>query len=275
MSDSSGFNDPSDKNGDIHIVARGEYLSQIAKNYGIPPQKIWDDPANQELRQKRKTPNILFPGDSLFIPRKIAKEQSCATDQRHRFKSTVGKQKIRLILKDGFGKPIRVMEYRLSIPGLPEVKGKTDSTGLLEAKIPVDLQTVTLLVPSLGYCVTLNVGQLDPAARLSGIQQRLDNLGFYCGSCDGILGPLTQSALRRFQTWAGLPVSGKADDQTRHKLEELHDGVKRGAQREDEEGDSRKLRKVNEEESMASDESSPQNQNASGEPGGFNPLLGE
>jgi hypothetical protein len=55
----------------IHVVKAGESLSQIAKHYGV---KFWANiylaAENDELRHKRRSAAVLFPGDRLFIPSK-------------------------------------------------------------------------------------------------------------------------------------------------------------------------------------------------------------
>jgi hypothetical protein len=52
-----------------HTVVQGEYLSKIARNYGFSDYRtIWEHPKNAALKQARQNPNVLFPGDRLFIP---------------------------------------------------------------------------------------------------------------------------------------------------------------------------------------------------------------
>jgi D-alanyl-D-alanine carboxypeptidase len=46
------------------------------------------------------------------------------------------------------------------------------------------------------------------------MQQRLKELGFYDGECDGDYGPGTQSAVRLFQSQHGLSVDGAAGEKT-------------------------------------------------------------
>lgn len=45
-------------------------------------------------------------------------------------------------------------------------------------------------------------------AQLAALQQALTDLGFDTGTPDGLLGPLTQSAIRRYQVVHGLPADG-------------------------------------------------------------------
>ena len=46
------------------------------------------------------------------------------------------------------------------------------------------------------------------------VQQKLNNLGYHAGSVDGVLGPRTESALRRFQHARNLDATGHIDSKT-------------------------------------------------------------
>ncbi len=51
------------------------------------------------------------------------------------------------------------------------------------------------------------------------VQERLKAEGVYAGSVDGLMGPQTETALRRYQEKEGLPVSGAADEATLKQLQ--------------------------------------------------------
>ena len=68
----------------------------------------------------------------------------------------------------------------------------------------------------------LNLGALHPVATETGVQQRLQNLGFDCGKIDGVVGPRTRGAIRNFQGSVGLNIDGKLTPETRNKLKEEH-----------------------------------------------------
>jgi len=57
--------------------------------------------------------------------------------------------------------------------------------------------------------------------QIPGLQVALMAKGFYEGEIDGVAGPLTAKAVRRFQREAGLPVDGVAGPQTRKALGRL------------------------------------------------------
>ena len=67
-----------------YTVKQGDCLSNIAYRYKVRTMRVWNDPANETLRKKRKNPNILFPGDIIHIPDKETREESGATETRHR-----------------------------------------------------------------------------------------------------------------------------------------------------------------------------------------------
>src|SRR5262245_46952168 len=59
----------------------------------------------------------------------------------------------------------------------------------------------------------------DRGAEVKKLQQRLLDLGFSSGTPDGILGPITRSAVSEFQRSKGLLVDGKAGAATLRALE--------------------------------------------------------
>ena len=54
-----------------HMVKEGECLDSIALDHGFADWRtIYDHPKNTDLRSKRPDPNVIHPGDKLFIPDK-------------------------------------------------------------------------------------------------------------------------------------------------------------------------------------------------------------
>ena len=70
-----------------------------------------------------------------------------------------------------------------------------------------------LVLPARAHAIT------NP--QIPGLQVALKTKGFYRGAIDGIAGPLTAHAVRRFQRTAGLVVDGVAGPLTRGKLGRL------------------------------------------------------
>lgn len=64
----------------------GDCVSSVAFNHGFFWETLWNHGSNSELKTKRKDPNILKEGDVVHIPDLTLKQESGATEQRHRFK---------------------------------------------------------------------------------------------------------------------------------------------------------------------------------------------
>ncbi len=59
---------------------------------------------------------------------------------------------------------------------------------------------------------------LTPDEAVANVQSELQRLGYYSGSVDGVLGPLTRDALRRYQRDQGISVTGAIDQPTATSL---------------------------------------------------------
>jgi hypothetical protein len=199
-------------------VQPGQSVDSIAYDHGLFWQTIWNDPNNQQLRQARKNPNILLPGDRVFIPQKREKQEPGATEKRHRFKRKGVPAGLNVVMKDSQGKPRAGLAYTLVIEGVM-TSGKTDAAGRIQCPIPPNATSGRLVLGDQGQeTYTLKLGDIDPIEALSGVQQRLSNLGFYRGSADGRMTPATEQAVKDFQAKSGLPVTGSLDQATRDKL---------------------------------------------------------
>jgi len=203
-----------------YIVKQGDCISSIADRFGLFPDTIWNDPENRELKEKRKDPNILLPGDTVFVRDLEEREETCATGQKHIFRKKGVPEKLRVQFMSG-DDPISNEKYILDIDG--ELRsGSTDSNGKLEENITPGVKKVKLWLGEDKTEYVISPGNLDPIDEVSGVQARLNNLGFNCGKPDGKKGPKTTIALRRFQKRYDLKETGEIDKQTVGKLESTH-----------------------------------------------------
>jgi hypothetical protein len=67
-------------------VNPGESLVSIARENGLLPETIWNDPANRGLAARRKDLDAVQPGDEVVVPDRRKKEETAATEQKHRFR---------------------------------------------------------------------------------------------------------------------------------------------------------------------------------------------
>jgi len=206
-----------------HRIQTGDSVLSLARRYGFLPQTIWDAPENDELRERRADMNTLAPGDVLVIPDKRVEAISRTTGRAHRFRIKGTLAKLRMQLYD-FGQPRAGEDFMLIVNNSYVVEGTTNGDGVLEAQVPVLATSGRLVIGEDQFGIDLLFGHLDPASELSGIQQRLINLGYTCHDSHGEFGESTRTALRDFQDTHGLATSGELDEDTRARIVELHDG---------------------------------------------------
>jgi N-acetylmuramoyl-L-alanine amidase len=212
---------------DYHIVEQGEYLSKIAFENGFLDHTIiWDHPNNAQLKQDRKNPNVLFPGDKLFIPDMEQRQESGATDQHHKFAIKQEKLMLRLVLEDIYEKPIANAPCKLIVDD-ESFDLITDSKGKIEQEIPSDAHEAVLVIkgdqtPFQGDIIPIKIGHLDPVEEVSGQQARLNNLGYFAGDGAKADAPDFHSAVEEFQCDHHLKVDGICGPVTRAKLKDVH-----------------------------------------------------
>ena len=213
--------------GKWHRIRQGESIGSLAKKNGHLPETIWDHPANEELKTRRKNPNILLPGDWVFIPNKQLKEESGGTETRHRFKVKAPTQTLvlqvipsTLPIHSNTRKPQSPIPYTLSI-GDRTIEGETESEGIIRVEnVPPDVDRAILTI--FGRSIQVLIGHLAPEDEDLGIQARLSNLGYLRGAVEGTPGPQMQAALRTFQSLNNLQVAGEATTETQEKLKDLN-----------------------------------------------------
>src|ERR1700739_3058045 len=167
-------------------VQQGDHLSSIAKAFGFSDyQTIWNDPNNADLKAQRVNPNVLYPGDSLYIPDKVPTQYPRPTDQQHQFVKNVQQLKLCLVLEDVYEKPIANAACTLQLGGASS-NVTTDGTGRIQQDIQPDVHDAVLTIqdsqtPFQGTQIPIKIGNLDPVDELSGQVARLNNLGYFPG----------------------------------------------------------------------------------------------
>jgi hypothetical protein len=204
-----------------HVVQQGECISRLAYEYGVPLERIWDDPLNKkDLKDLRKNPYVLKPGDVVWIPEKRVKEVSKQTGQRHRFRRKGSSEKV--VIKFMRGDDLRANEQcMVEVDGRRSEKTTTGG-GLLELDIVPNAKIVKITFVKEGDVHQFELGGLDPITEETGVQARLRNLGFYRGPVDGTMTKEYEEAIKLFQERNKLAQTGKVDDALRSALEKAH-----------------------------------------------------
>jgi len=209
-----------------HTVRQGEHLSRIAEDYGFSDfSTIWDDPKNAALKQTRRNPNVLYPGDQLFIPTSQLRQELAATDKRHLFHLSRRRLKLRLRLLDVDGQPLAQTEYNLHVDGTVHHL-TTDGDGRINCDIQAAAHDALLVFKDpttfVDIGTRLRIGDLDPVDQVSGQIARLSNLGYFFYRGDGHDEERLHRGIQEFQCDHGLEVTGRCGPETQCKLTELH-----------------------------------------------------
>jgi N-acetylmuramoyl-L-alanine amidase len=123
------------------------------------------------------------------------------------------------------GEPRADEPYEMRI-GLDTWNGNLDGEGMLIVQVPVDATEAEVWVGNDEETVRrryeLQIGHLNPVEEVSGVQQRLNNLGFFCAPDDEVEGESTQAAVEAFQASRGLDPTGVVDDDFKQGLSTDH-----------------------------------------------------
>lgn len=205
-----------------YVVQQGDCLLTISERLGFNWETIWNDAHNQELKKRRTDPMVLLPGDRVTVPEKRTRSVAVPTDQFHSFVRKGVPAKLKLQVREN-GQPLASQPFTFHV-GCHTIKGFTGADGTVEVSLPHDAREALLLVGPADKPARyeLAMGALDPPDTVTGAQARLANLGFEPGPVDGQFGPATKAALRTFQLFYGLDVTGDLDAATCSKLGEAH-----------------------------------------------------
>jgi hypothetical protein len=206
----------------FHLVSQGESIESIAASTGHLWTTIWDHVGNRELKQLRKSPHVLLPGDEVFVPPVLLKDETRPTERRHRFEQRGLASRLRVRFEKN-GKPRANLGYSLAVDG-ETTRGTTDQDGAIDVAVSVVVKEITLLFDGdpAEEEYQLLARHLNPVEDLTGIQMRLKNLGYAVGPLDGVVGRSTRAAIAAFQADQGLKSTGTADPSTRDRLVEAH-----------------------------------------------------
>ena len=206
----------------LHKVQSGEWMGSIAADAGFKAWRwIWNLGQNANLRSLRD-PNLLSPGDMVFLPKVEPKEVARSTDSPHTF--AVRHDEDKLILRfNGVATYIRhfgKIDYKLTVAGKEHTGSVSSESDQVEVPLPIGTKEATLEMG--GITRTLMVGALHRIERLSGMQARLNNQGFFDGPVDNSNGPLTKQGATGFQEYYNLKVDGIIGPQTRGQMKKVY-----------------------------------------------------
>jgi hypothetical protein len=203
-----------------YVVRQGDHMKRIALARGCDADAVWNHKLNADLRQKRASMDMLCSGDVLYLPEPKRQWLPVASGTTNRFVATVPRTTVTLTLSQA-GSPIA--NAACVVRELPSLGPLTTSDkGLVTFEITLTTEWVTLDFESTGLSVVCRIGHLDPIETLSGVRQRLRNLGYPVDNESGNSAEL-QAALCMFQNGqSDLPADGSASDETCKRLVLVH-----------------------------------------------------
>jgi hypothetical protein len=209
-----------------HVVEDGDWLSKIAVWYGFAKwTTIWDAPQNASLR-KARNPNLIYPGDQIWIPAATARVESLPTEAPHAVAIKATPDAISIVLQDGKSISRSGVDYEFTMGTATMGKGTTAADGKVHSTVPSRHDPALLHIAKVE--VDLRIGLLNPMdadtpdAGVSGVQARLNNLGLRAGAEDGVLGPRTKRSVLLFQKLEKLKEDGTISDDLRDALRKRH-----------------------------------------------------
>ncbi|TWT45491.1 putative peptidoglycan binding domain protein [Phycisphaerae bacterium RAS1] len=214
--------------GKTHTVSANETILSIAHTYGFRTwETIWDHETNQPLREARPDPTILAPGDKVFIPPKKQKKETAELEKTNTYWVKSLKARMKYVVRFESGKKLVNTLYRLVVEE-KTFEGRTDADGVIDVEISPTARKGTLTVwyneedPEDMLTWEIAVGGMDPIDTITGVQARLNHLGFDAGPVTGSMNEETTAAIRAFQEFIGVAEpSGQPDADTLKALELL------------------------------------------------------
>ena len=158
-----------------HTVVQGDCVDSIALRAGMATARIWDFPANSDLKARRLNLNVLLPGDVLTIPDNESElHEAKETRRRHTFQLARRTRDLRITALLGGIEP-SALAYEVKVDGNPvphRLEGKT-----IVCTIPLDARIAVVKIIDGGE-YEIELGHLDPLATPPGEERRLLDLGY-------------------------------------------------------------------------------------------------
>jgi len=206
-----------------YVVRQGDYLAKLAFVRGFDADEVWNDPKNQALRDLRKNPNILHPGDVLYLPAATQQWLPLQKGTTNQYTAKVPRVTVRLGFKNEEG-PMANEPY--VVEGLvPRQEGSTDGGGMLTLRVPLHVREVSVVLTKHDVEYPVRIGDMDPIDEASGLRKRLQHLGYRVDDSERSEDEAMEAdgrAIATFQRAQGMVPTGDLDDATKAALVDAH-----------------------------------------------------
>src|SRR5690349_12704101 len=128
-----------------YVTKQGDCIHSIAFEKGFFPDTLWNHADNKNLKNLRKDPHVLLPGDIVSIPDKRLKEISKPAESRHRFRRKGVPKQMRVQLAEGTN-PLKNTQCKVNVAGR-EFEATSDGDGWLKIPIPPNASSAKIKLP--------------------------------------------------------------------------------------------------------------------------------
>jgi hypothetical protein len=157
-----------------YVIRQGDYLTKLAYEMGFDATTVWQDGSNDDLRKERPDPDMLLPGDILYVPTAAPAGTALNIGTTNDFTAAVPTVTVSVRFDDD-----RFASQPFTVPELPDLTGlQTGADGTATVTAPVTLESITVSFETPKAAYTCWIGYADPLNTLSGVFQRLQNLGY-------------------------------------------------------------------------------------------------
>lgn len=206
----------------VRVAEAGDSVESIASEHGHIWRTLWEHPRNQALRELRKSPHTLVPGDHVYVPALRQRTKQVLTGRKHTFVRKGIPSKLHLVLRVG-SEVLKDTPYALEVDGVV-LQGRSGPDGSIVHAVSPTATTGMLRIGE-GFAsrlIPISLRHLHPLDTVTGVQGRLQNLGYPVEEVNGELDGPTQAALQRFRADQQLPSGAGIDDSLRSALQRVY-----------------------------------------------------
>jgi hypothetical protein len=95
----------------LYVVRQGDYLAKIADSLGFDPDEAWNHPRNSELKELRKDPHVLLPGDILWFNKITRPSSRLAGGTENAYVAEVPRVPLHIQIRNHVGEPFAGEAY--------------------------------------------------------------------------------------------------------------------------------------------------------------------
>lgn len=214
----------------VHTVKRGESLSGIAQQHNVGLDDLLRN--NPQIQN----PDLIHAGQQVNIPGAPGAAQPSSSQPGGAGDATAPGGARTYTVQPGDTMTHIAKDHRVTLNQLKDANPQVANPSLIRPGDTLNLPEGAR-DPSGGTRAPAPNGGVDPRATMPDpstvqgtlargangpqvrqVQERLSELGYRTGTPDGDFGPMTQGAVRDFQTANGLQTTGAVDNATRQRL---------------------------------------------------------